>query len=198
MTGDDVLEVQKLLARTGAGITLDSSFGPMTKRAVERFQAANNLEPDGVVGSQTLALLKQRILFLSDPPMQGDDVTEIQQALMRQRLLPRADGIFGISTKRGLEAFQVRVGLKPDGVVGPRTRQILLARVLQLSDPPMRGSDVEQVQRAIATQGLAIIPDGVFGPGTKRAVEAFQQRQKLPVDGVVGPTTLARLLTLSA
>jgi peptidoglycan hydrolase-like protein with peptidoglycan-binding domain len=194
MTGDDVLEVQKLLARTGAGITLDGSFGAMTKRAVERFQAANQLEPDGVVGAQTLALLRQRVLFLSEPPMRGDDVTEIQQALMRQRLLTQADGVFGAGTKRAVEAFQARVGLKPDGVIGPRTRQILLARVLQLSDPPMRGSDVEQVQQAIAKLGLAIIPDGVFGPGTKRAVEAFQQRQKLAVDGVVGPTTLARLL----
>src|SRR4051794_31311432 len=31
--------------------------------------------------------------------------------------------------------------------------------------------------------------DGISGPGTKRAVRAFQRRHKLAVDGVAGPHT---------
>jgi murein DD-endopeptidase MepM/ murein hydrolase activator NlpD len=35
--------------------------------------------------------------------------------------------------------------------------------------------------------------DGLAGPGTKRAVRAFQRRRHLPVDGVAGPLTLRAL-----
>ncbi len=34
------------------------------------------------------------------------------------------DGIYGMQTARATVAFQVRFGLRPDGIVGPRTREI--------------------------------------------------------------------------
>lgn len=47
-----------------------------------------------------------------------------------------------------------------------------------------RGSDVSRVQYLVG-----ITTDGVFGAGTKDAVEAFQEAHSLVADGVVGPQT---------
>jgi len=41
--------------------------------------------------------------------------------------------------------------------------------------------------------GRALHPDGDFGPGTKAAVEKFQQAHHMTVDGVAGPKTLNAL-----
>lgn len=47
-----------------------------------------------------------------------------------------------------------------------------------------RGPGVALVQRK-----LGITANGVFGPGTERAVRRFQRRKGLTADGVVGPQT---------
>lgn len=51
-----------------------------------------------------------------------------------------------------------------------------------------RGDDVVALQRA-----LGLNADGVFGPGTRRAVKTFQANRGLVADGVAGPKTLSEL-----
>lgn len=48
----------------------------------------------------------------------GAKVTEIQSMLIAHGLLPKgsADGVFGVATKRAVEAWQVKIGIKGDGV----------------------------------------------------------------------------------
>jgi peptidoglycan hydrolase-like protein with peptidoglycan-binding domain len=49
---------------------------------------------------------------------------------------------------------------------------------------------VTALQRALRTAGYNLAAlDGVFGPGTERAVIAFQKSKGLPPDGIVGPAT---------
>jgi peptidoglycan L-alanyl-D-glutamate endopeptidase CwlK len=52
-----------------------------------------------------------------------------------------------------------------------------------------KGEDVQRVQKA-----LGIAADGDFGPGTERAVKAWQAANGLTADGIVGPKTLEKLI----
>ena len=51
-----------------------------------------------------------------------------------------------------------------------------------------RGTEVENLQSA-----LGLNADGIFGPGTKRAVKIYQMNNGLSADGVAGPATLGKL-----
>ena len=58
--GNEVMELQKFLNANGFGtLTVDGNFGPMTKAAVIKFQLANGLVGDGVVGPLTRAVLNK-------------------------------------------------------------------------------------------------------------------------------------------
>ena len=124
-----------------------------------------------------------------------------------------ADGIFGPGTRGAVAAFQSAHGLTPDGVVGSATWAALAAAAAPAPAPApapttvvaprpvpaagthtatlrlgSRGSDVVDLQRL-----LGIAADGIFGPGTRAAVVAFQARNLLAADGVVGGQTWAAL-----
>jgi len=57
--------------------------------------------------------------------------------------------------------------------------------------PLKKGSKGPRVRKA--QRWLGIRADGIFGAGTRRAVEAFQRRHGLTADGIVGPATWAAL-----
>ena len=56
-----------------------------------------------------------------------------------------------------------------------------------------KGEMVRRIQRALATAGLKVVVDGIFGPITTEAVKAYQKKCGLKADGIVGVLTLARL-----
>jgi peptidoglycan endopeptidase LytE len=55
----DVRVLQVVLSRLGYGVTVDGVFGPGTLYAVESFQRAHHITPDGVVGNYTFIALAQ-------------------------------------------------------------------------------------------------------------------------------------------
>jgi hypothetical protein len=70
----------------------------------------------------------ERVLKLTDPHMQGEDVRFLQALL--NRMFPAysdlaVDGDFGPATEKVVKEFQRRSNLTSDGEVGPQTRRAL-------------------------------------------------------------------------
>lgn len=151
-------------------------------------RAGGSSSPSGAGGAGG-----RRVLYLTSPNLQGEDVLMAQTALLRKGAGVVADGLFGPATETAVKRFQQTNGLLADGVIGPQTWDLLLERVLYLRQPYMSGDDVVSLQRALDRRGYGLVADGSFGPGTDSAVRQFQASQGLVADGVVGPQTLARL-----
>ncbi len=80
------------------------------------------------INGDSLSGAYKRLLKLTSPLMRGDDVKEIQQALINRGFNITADGTFGQNTKNAVIAFQKQNGLSPDGKVGNSTRSRLLSQ----------------------------------------------------------------------
>ena len=148
----------------------------------------------------------------------GLDVKYVMQRLYDLEYYnKKVDEKFGAGMFSAVKAFQKKNGLTADGVVGPKTVQVLFSSSALDADDPMppkpeekpeegrtlskgmKGEDVKAVQVRLAALGYYDGKlDGSFGAGTQAAVKLFQARNGMKVDGKVGPRTLAKLNAASA
>ena len=202
-TGNDVKILQHLLNNRGydCGVA-DGIFGEGTERAVKAFQRANRLDVDGIVGEATnKALSKDPSSFTKYTLRNGDsgeNVKRLQRALLEAGYnigSSGVDGYFGSGTERAVKKFQADNGLDDDGIVGPKTWDMLdnigsskqITRLLRYGST---GWDVKILQQLLNNRGYNCgIADGIFGAGTEKAVKAFQRANGLEVDGIVGEAT---------
>ena len=69
--------------------------------------------------------------------------------------------------------------------------QLIDSKPIVLGD---KGDHVARLQEGLAALGYDMGKiDGQYGPGTRKAVLAFQRKYKLGADGIVGPKTVKRL-----
>ena len=234
--GYDVYVLQQRLAALNyLKISPSGYYGPDTVEAVKAFQTANGLKADGKAGSILRRYLwpstvnnqeeeaNQDKGTIDDPYTErtirlgsyGSDVANAQMRLKAAGyLLGKADGIFGAVTKAAVISLQKDYNLKADGVVGPKTWEVI--KTLNVSnaeqsvvDPtkPSVGPNVTKLrqgstgaavkklqQQLIQLNYLAAgQDDGKYGPKTAKAVMQFQKDQKISVDGVAGSQTFVRL-----
>ena len=134
----------------------------------------------------------------------GKEVLDVQTRLRGRGFeLGRegVDGFFGPSTELAVRSFQQERGLVVDGVVGANSwRELVEAgyelgdRLLYLREPPFRGDDVLALQVKLNLLGFnAGAERGVHDAEVERAVIDFQRNAGLPLDGIVGESTLVKL-----
>jgi glycosyltransferase XagB len=136
---DRVRHVQRTLRHIGYRTgPVDGLFGPRTERAVLRFQRAQALGADGIVGPRTLLRLRRPIaarpLSLGSGYRSGGTprVRHLQRALRQLGYRPGpVDGLFGRRTERAVVRFQRAHSLAADGIVGAHT----LGRLGRLTAP---------------------------------------------------------------
>src|SRR5581483_1539512 len=105
---------------------IDAIVGPLTVRAVREFQRSHGLRVTGIADAPTRAAMGPlgRPLFGSRtlrPGAFGWDVAVLQYLLVRNGIRVPINAYFDGPTLRGVRAYQRRLHLAPDGVVGPHT-----------------------------------------------------------------------------
>ena len=139
-SGENVRSVQYLLTAHGYSLAIDGVFGPLTKGAVEAFQAAHGLGVDGIVGNQTWPQLIVQVTLGST----GDAVRAVQSQIHGRGEGGHiaVDGDFGPMTSDAVGGFQQLLGLSVDHVVGPITWNHLVNGYLAAPDAETAAENV--------------------------------------------------------
>lgn len=127
----------------------DGKYGYKTRQAVKMFQRQFSLSPDGVTGKNTWEKIKNVYSdmmrgkntsvspaypgYLLLTGSAGDSVLIAQSYLNKLADFHKwnieplnLDGIFGSATKQAVNVFQVKNGLKADGIIGPESWKKLI------------------------------------------------------------------------
>lgn len=132
----------------------------------------------------------------------GDNVKTLQQDLTSMGFYDaNIDGEYGSYTVTSVKALQKMFGLVSDGVVGSITCQKTNSLLDCKNTNLKRGSKDEKtklVQHKLKQLGYYTREvDGDYGAYTESSVKTFQKAQSLKQDGIVGPVTCNKLLTIT-
>jgi peptidoglycan hydrolase-like protein with peptidoglycan-binding domain len=199
--GNAVIELQQILQIKGFyNGKIDGDFGTGTANAVLKFQKANALTADGVVGNASWTKLRASNPLPSNPqPLspkeghptllpgsQGQAITQVQQLLKAKGYYQgRIDGDFGVATRDAIANFQCANGLTVDGKVGAQTWQKLQAPAIAVANPQTP---------VTATTEMVIAPP----PTTPSVAPAPTTSSSIFVATPVTPSTSVNQVTPSA
>lgn len=150
-------------------------------------------------------------LYILSKGDKGALVSQLQSALLDLGYQLVVDGDFGPKTEKIVKAFQKDHNYAQSGIVTPALFEYiksLLEKGLD-DDVPQeqlttgvflkkgaRGEAVVSLQKLLNRKGITpkLKEDGDFGNKTFVNVKAFQKRERITVDGIVGPQTWNLLL----
>ncbi|MCT7949469.1 peptidoglycan-binding protein [Ancylothrix sp. C2] len=162
-------------------------------------QSTNN---QSIQSQEFAAQLNKPVLQLGS---KGNDVKELQKLLIRWNYLPNGfsiDGSFSKYVQQAVTAFQYRMFLKSDGIVGSLTWKALYTGApvnMPTLQKGSQGEAVKTLQRALRDAGVYFgAMDGIFGEVTVAAVRTIQKNSGLVADGIVGNKTWYALSKVNA
>ena len=180
------------------GGAVDGISGPLTRKAVIRFQRRNGIRPTGKVGLATrcklgrlgMPLLGQRQLSVGNV---GWDVASLEFRLRTFGLAQRRiDGRFDAATAAALRRFQRSRGLTADGIAGTRTFRVLAhpGKAVAASKPKPKAKPKPLVHVVRAGEGFAVIaqrygvrPDKLARANGLRLTSVITPGQHLRIPG---------------
>ena len=144
--------------------------------------------------------------------MTGDEVTQLQNALIEQGYLKgSADGVYGTKTENAVRAFQKKNRLHADGIAGENTQSALFSKRKAASGKGIFGGDYSAIVKTSGKKRIRLLQktlislnylnsdaDGIYGTLTAKAVLAFQQEHGIGTDGIAGKETLVMMEDVSA
>ncbi|MEP0854732.1 peptidoglycan-binding protein [Trichocoleus sp. DQ-U1] len=174
--GSEVRALQQQLQTRGFDVPATGKFGSQTRNAVIRFQQANRLTPDGIVGRGTRAELFNQVRPTISQSFNNDPFT-----------LPPPD--------RTLDSLPDDPTLSAPNIPTLRAENIYPEDIYSENTYSENTySDIRLVQEQLAQAGFN--PgriDGVFGRNTAQALREFQTTVGLSPSGTINSETLRAL-----
>ena len=194
------------LVRTAVGVVViatvqNAAFGQGTNHEAPWF--GSSAEKPATTEVQPAAPKRARI---ADPVVFG-----IQSELTDRGFYGgEIDGLVGARTREAIKAYEKSVGITPRGEpTSALLDRIRLGKVASLPRAEVRPADEEPtgsvsasppaespvllVQRALVAYGEQITVDGVMGPNTRAAIEAFEGAHGMTVTGEASDELIARM-----
>ena len=204
--GAEVSSSQRCLKNLGYFNGPESGkFASLTQNAVIKFQKANRIPADGVVGARTQRALQRacqsrtysRNTSSGQYPVlsqgkTGAAVTRLQQRLRQLGYLnANPTGNFGPMTRDAVIAFQRNYRISGNGIVNQQTWNALLGSSPTLGRSKLSTQQVRELQVRLRQLGyFNTAATGNIGPMTREAVTRFQRNYRLPVNGIANTQVL--------
>lgn len=210
--GPEVSSSQRCLKKLGYfNGPVTGKFASLTQNAVIKFQQANRISGDGIVGITTQRALQRacrsrssnrNISGASRSPVgqyptlsqgkTGAAVTRLQRRLRQLGYFnTNPTGNFGRITKDAVIAFQRSYRITANGIVNRQTWNALMGSSPTPGRSSLSTQQVRELQVRLRQLGyLNADATGNVGPMTREAVIAFQRNNGLPVDGIANAQVL--------
>lgn len=131
-----------------------------------------------------------------------------EKLLQKGYVLPKygCDGYFGDETVNAVKQLQKDAGISVDGIIGPRTWEVLNSKFVKPNKPSypgylikkgQQGEQVRKIQQRLISLGYScgrFGADSIFGNGTLEAVKRFQKEHGLSPDGIVRTSYMEQVI----
>ena len=179
--GEDVSRLQEYLKKAGFYDypSISGTYGPATKRAVEKFQRARGLQVDGLAGPQTLSKVNNEIgstggsssnssgtstgssgsnVTLNGQILRsgssGKAVELLQQELKRLGFFTASvSGSYNQSTVNAVRDLQRQANIQADGVYGPQTHRQIENGITKITENSSSSSNNNSSSSLVVKKG---------------------------------------------